>query len=137
MLEQSDSDSFFVTVHGSNIGLVLKIVQVLKEKKPNCIIALGGTAVDLSARDIIENFPYVDIAIKGEAEPALPLLIPALLSDRDFSKVPSAVYRKNGTVKENSKVYIEDGNAIPSPDYSLVNLEEYLEHNTKSEEHTY
>ncbi len=132
LLKQSDADSFFITAHGTNIGTILKIVQALKKRKPLCFIALGGTAVTLSARDIIENFPYVDLAINGEAEPVLPLLIPALLSNGDLSQVPSSVYRKNGVLKENPKVYIKDGYAIPSPDYSLVNLEEYLEHNKKN-----
>ncbi len=131
LLKQPTVDSFFITVHGFNISIVLKIAKVLKEMKPECFIAIGGNAVTISARDIIENFPYVDIAIKGEAEPTLPLLIPTLLSDKDFSKVPSVVYRVNNTVRESSMAYIEDGDAISSPDYTLVYLGKYLEHNKK------
>ena len=121
-------DVLLFTVHGLNHIVILKLVERIKAKRP-CFIVVGGVGPTLNANEALKRCVNIDVVVKGEGEPVLKHLIPAVLNHGNFFEVPSIVYRKNGQVFENPRVYLDKDKPIPSPDYSLVRIEDYIIHN--------
>lgn len=131
MILEKKPDILLFTVHGLNHIIVLKMSEGIKKERPSCLIVVGGVGPTLKAAEALERCPNIDIIVKGEGEPVLKHLIPAALSNRDFSLVPSIVYRKDGKVIGNPRIFLPEDEPIPSPDYSLIRIEDYTEHNKK------
>ncbi len=129
LLLEKKPDILLFTVHGLNHIVVLKLSERIKRERPSCLIFAGGVAPTLMADEAIKNCLNIDGIVKGEGEPAVMRLIPAALTDRDFSKVPSFVYRRDGEVVETAGIPAGMDQPIPSPDYSLVRIEDYILHN--------
>ncbi len=124
-------DICLFTVHGFNLAIIIQIVKSVKAKRPDCIIVLGGVGATLQASDIMKHFFQIDVIVKGDGEIAIPNLIRSVFSDRDFTKVSSIVFRNEDGIVENARLYITSGDDFLSPDYTLVKIEEYVEHNKK------
>ena len=122
-------DILLFTVHGINHIVVLKLSERIKNERPSCVIVVGGVGPTLKANEALKRCANIDVIVKGEGEPVLKHLIPAALNHRNFSNVPSVVYRKDGQVLENPRRYLDKDEPIPSPDYSLVRIEDYIIHN--------
>jgi radical SAM superfamily enzyme YgiQ (UPF0313 family) len=129
LILKKEPDILLFTVHGLNHIVVLKLSERIKNERPSCLIVVGGVGPTLQANEALERCPNIDVIVKGEGEPVLKHLIPAALNHRDFSDVPSVVYRKDGQVIENPRRYLAKDEPIPSPDYSLVRLDDYVTHN--------
>ena len=112
--------------------MALKLSQRIKRERPSCVIVVGGVGPTLSAHEALGRCKNIDIIVKGEGETVLKHLLPAVFGHRNFSDVPSIVYREGGRVLENPRRYLDEGESIPSPDYSLVRMEDYLAHNKKN-----
>ena len=122
-------DILLFTVHGLNHIVVLKLAERIKNERPSSVIVVGGVGPTLQAREALERCANIDVIVKGEGETVLEHLIPAILNHTDFSHVPSVVYRQNGQVIENQRLHLSRDERIPSPDYSLVCIEDYILHN--------
>jgi len=127
-LLEKNPDILLFTVHGLNHIAVLNLSKRIKNKH-SCFIAVGGVGPTLKAKDALARCPDIDIIVKGEGEPVIRHLIPAVLGTGDFSGVPSIVYRKNGAVAENPAASPDAGEPILPPDYSLIHIEDYIAHN--------
>jgi len=117
------------TVHCLNHIVVLKLAARIKKELPDCVIVVGGVGPTLTAGESLERCGDIDVIVKGEGEPVLKHLIPAALGDRDYSRVPSIAYRQDGRVLENPRCFMGMDEPIPSPDYTLVQPEDYIAHN--------
>jgi radical SAM superfamily enzyme YgiQ (UPF0313 family) len=130
LIAEQRPDMGWFTVHGANVPLVLELLELLRHELPGCVTVLGGVAATLQAREIIERFPQVDVIIRGAGEPAVAGLVDAgLRGDRDYSAVPSAVFRRGDAIIENER--LDDDLPFRFPDYDLVDLDQYVEHNKR------
>jgi radical SAM superfamily enzyme YgiQ (UPF0313 family) len=129
LLLEKKPDIFMFTVHGLNHIIVLKLSEIIKNNRPSTIIIAGGVGPTLKAREALERCPSIDIIVKGEGEPILKYLIPAIFNQERLSDIPSIVYREGGQVLENKRRFLSQEEPIPFPDYSLICIEDYLQHN--------
>lgn len=130
LILEKKPDIIFFTVHGLNHLVVLKLSKRIKKQRP-CFIVVGGVGPTLKAKEALARCPEIDVIVRGEGEPVVKHLIPAVFENGDFTKVPSIVYRQNGRVIENPRAYLGANEPIPSPDYSLVQISDYIAHNKK------
>lgn len=88
----------------------IEAARQLKEGCPDVFIVLGGYTASYFAKDILENYPFIDAVIRGEGEKPLSVLVNNVLtSDLDLSTVPNLVWRtKEGFIEENSITFIAD-----------------------------
>jgi len=56
------------TVYNSNVMQSLLIAKALKLKNPKLIIVFGGPTPTVQAEDILRDYKYVDICVRGEGE---------------------------------------------------------------------
>jgi radical SAM superfamily enzyme YgiQ (UPF0313 family) len=129
LILERNPDILLFTVHGINHIVVLKLSEIIKNERPSSVIIVGGVGPTLKAKEALQRCPNVDIIVKGEGEPVLKLLIPAILNHGKLSDIPSIVYRDDGQVLENPRLYLSKEEPIPFPDYSLVCIEDYIIHN--------
>lgn len=132
LILEKQPDVLLFTVHGINHIIVLKLARIIKRELPMCLIVAGGVGPTLMAGEAIKRCADIDIIVKGEGETVLKHLIPQALNGRNFSSVPSIVYRQDGKVMDNPRVYLREDEPLPSPDYSIIDTDEYLRNNRKN-----
>jgi magnesium-protoporphyrin IX monomethyl ester (oxidative) cyclase len=98
----------------------LVLSKLLKMKKPDLHIVLGGTSMDgIMGEVAIRAFPWIDTVVRGDGETVLPTLIRELLANAPVSPQPGLCVRQGETVT----IHAESprGKAIlmdnPVPDY--------------------
>ncbi len=114
-----------------NMAAVLETMKVVREALPDAIIVAGGPHPTVAEpRYLYEEMPLLDLAFRGEAESALPVLLERLRSvdfDRtripelhdDFAAIDGLVWRQDGEVRANDTVY-EDIHAVGMPAWDLI-----------------
>lgn len=83
-------------------------------------IIIGGIHATLKPQSTLK-MDGVDMVIMGEGEFVLADVLNALEGDSDFTSISGLLYKTNdGTIVQNPpRVWIEDINALPFPDYDL------------------
>jgi hypothetical protein len=87
----------------------LDVARVCKRQFPQIPIVVGGMTASLFAREILENFAWVDYIIRGDAEEPLRKLAGLLCAGtaqlRDLEAIPNLTYRWGDEVIENPLAY--------------------------------
>lgn len=108
----------------------LLAAQRLKKDNPETIVVLGGVGPTGVARQIIENFDWIDYVCYGEGEASMVELITRLKSKRPpwtgkGESVPGFFFRRQNRVVYSPRPRITDLNSLPLPAYHLVKTEDY------------
>ncbi|MBI5893531.1 MAG: B12-binding domain-containing radical SAM protein [Deltaproteobacteria bacterium] len=99
----------------------LKIAEICKKVKPDCVIALGGPHVSYRDKVCFEDSEYVDIVIRGEGEWTVLDVIKTILQKKEFDNVSGITFKhSSGKVIKNQQRPLGDIKEIPMPDYSLL-----------------
>ena len=80
-----------------NIEKTLELAEIIKEKT-NCTIILGGPEVSYRAKNILENYSFIDFVLSGEGEKSFPQFIDAFLNNGDFNNVSGLSFRDDGNI---------------------------------------
>lgn len=78
-----------------------KLIERIKNTK-DCKVVLGGVGFSTMPQEIMK-FTGADFGVVGYGEEALPKLVRALRDGGDFAKIDNLAYRKNGTIKINTR----------------------------------
>lgn len=104
-----------------NIEFVHRVAADLKEILPGVRIVLGGPEVSYDAKDVVEQWPFVDVILCGEGEHSLPLVLERMAAGEDLHGIPGAVWSENGqAVGDDTCAIVEDWASIPPVDFSGV-----------------
>ena len=95
-----------------NIEKTLEIAKLIKEKT-DCAIILGGPEVSYRAKNILENYQFVDFVLSGEGEKSFPQFLDIYNSNGDYKDVCGLSYRESGSVISIPEA--ECKNTPPSP----------------------
>ncbi len=98
-----------------------KIADLLKARRPDLPVIIGGPHVTAVPEDTMRRFPQFDLGMVGEAEDTLLPALDALEGGRPLSEVGGALYRANGIVQKNPRAKpIVDMDRIPLPAWDLL-----------------
>lgn len=109
-------------------------MAMAKEAKPSCITIMGGVYPTVLGEEVIhdKNIDYIFI---GHAEERVNEFLSLALNNENtaLKTLPGIGYRnERGEVIINPvSSYISDVKTMVQPDYSLIDLSPYLQHNTK------
>lgn len=95
-----------------NIEKTLELSEILKNKT-GCTIILGGPEVSYRAKNILENYQFVDFVLSGEGEKSFPQFLDIYNSNGDYKDVWGLFYRESGSVISIPEA--ECKNTPPSP----------------------
>lgn len=110
LLRRGDFDAIGVSVMGATLPAALAITRRLRELAPEVRLLLGGPGLTGADRLVLERFPWIDAAVRGEGERTLPELLARLAAGRDLEGVAGVTWRDaGGTVRrEADRPLIED-----------------------------
>jgi len=107
---------------GSTTGFhrkYLELVRPLREKLDTPVI-IGGSHPTFFPEVMDEN-PWLDYAMRGEADTAFPLFLKAFEGEIQFSEAGNLIYRENGRIIQNGLLpLVEDLDSIPFPKRNLL-----------------
>jgi radical SAM superfamily enzyme YgiQ (UPF0313 family) len=83
-----------ITAFSMHVRAGLKVMQRIKELKPDCLTIAGGHHATIFPEDFF--MPQVDLVVKGEGVHPLNAIVRALEEGRDFSGI-KGVWRREGT----------------------------------------
>lgn len=75
----------------------LALARRLKARHPHLKILVGGSGAQVhaaSAPELLRLYPFIDVALLGEAEPTLAALVRAMLDGTDLAAIPGTVFRR-------------------------------------------
>ena len=84
-----------------NIEPISRICEDIKQINKNVKILLGGPEVSYESYNFMLNNDFVDYIIVDEGELIFRQFIKSYLDDKDFSKIPSFLYRDKNEIIEN------------------------------------
>ena len=85
---------------------VIETARIIKEKCPNVFITLGGYSASFFAKEILENFSFIDSVMKGEGELSIVKLADALYKNKSLEDIPNLYWRKNSKIILNKNIYV-------------------------------
>jgi radical SAM superfamily enzyme YgiQ (UPF0313 family) len=105
----------------------LRVCDAVKEIDKDLPILFGGIHPIMYPLQTIRD-PSIDYVVYGEGEYAILHLMKYLEGKiKDISKIKGLVYKKNGKPVMNPMQPGIDPNELPLPDYTLLDIEKYIE----------
>jgi radical SAM superfamily enzyme YgiQ (UPF0313 family) len=105
----------------SGYPVTLRLARLVKARRPEAAILLGGPQASVVAEATLAAFPFVDFILRGEAEHSLPVFLDQLSGARRFDAVPGLVYRSPFGIQRNAdSAPIMDLDFLPRPAYHLT-----------------
>lgn len=126
-IRQFDPDVIGITATTSAIYDALRVARLAKENNPNCTTVLGGAHVTFMSKETLEEYPYVDVVVRGEGERTFVELLEK--KKCDWKDVKGISFRLNSKIIENGdRGFIDDLDDLPFPAYHLMSIDKYITH---------
>ncbi|MCL4732074.1 MAG: B12-binding domain-containing radical SAM protein, partial [Planctomycetes bacterium] len=127
----SRSRVFGISSICSNFPMALWMAREIKECRPDSLVILGGPQPSSVPKETLERFEYVDMIVVGEGEKTLEDIVLADFDPDRLLDTPGVALRVGESVRINSKrALVPNMDDFPFPDYSLVNLQDYIDFQT-------
>lgn len=121
IINKYHSDVYAFSTIVTNEIPALQIAKYIKEREPECKICFGNQWASLNDVDIIRNFDFVDVIIRGEGEIVTKQLIDSWSTGMSIENIPGITYRCNGEVRKNAdQALLQNLDEIPKYDYDLL-----------------
>ena len=109
-----------------NAYTVVRALEAAKKVAPDALTVTGGQHFTALAEPSIEQYPELDIVVRGEGERTLVELVGALESGRGFAEIKGLTFRHGEEIVSTpTRPLIQDLNTLPMPGYHFV--QEYLD----------
>ncbi len=87
---------------------VVELARRIRASLPDLPVVLGGYTASAFATEILEDYPWIDVVVRGDGEVALAALVDALLDGGPLDRVPNLVYRGPDGVRESAARQVND-----------------------------
>ncbi|MFT5430226.1 MAG: radical SAM superfamily enzyme YgiQ (UPF0313 family) [Myxococcota bacterium] len=82
----------------------IEVARALKAAHPEAFVFLGGLTAGYFAKQIVEQFPFIDAVVAGHAEGSAVRLVETLREGGDLGRIPGMIHRDaDGNVVDNGK----------------------------------
>jgi len=126
---KKSSDVIAIGCSISALPQILFYLRSVKNEFENKTIILGGPGPTSRHREIISNFPFIDIIVQGEAEETSVSVLKNILDGSDWDNlknIPGVTFIKNGHVHiSNTAPYIKDLDSLPFLNYDFIDTNNY------------
>ena len=128
-LEAYNPDLVGITNNFTNLtNDVLDLSKTVKQTCPNCCLILGGAHATIDHKNLIK-LDEIDAVVRSEGEVTFKEVVFTLYNKTGFENVAGLTWKMQGQIHVNSnRPLIEDINALPIPDRSLIPYKKYLAH---------
>ncbi|MBF0227707.1 MAG: radical SAM protein [Desulfobacterales bacterium] len=102
-----------------NEQISLKVAERVKFSYPNCLIIFGGPQVPHHPHNYFRQYPFIDVAVRGEGESAFADILIRFIETTNFSNIPSIAWRHPDSgicvLNNEERTLILDIDRYPSP----------------------
>lgn len=105
-----------------------QLLNRVKTVRRDVMIVLGGFHATLFDKVLLQEINEVDVVVRGEAEVSFRILCESLLGGHGIASISGISYRSNGEVVSGEPQRIEDLDALPFPDRSILEYDGYGTH---------
>ncbi len=103
-----------------------KLLQRIRQAYPGLPLVAGGYYPNHARKRMLEDCAELDFVVSGEGEPIAVELCQAMAGQMPFEDIKGLSWRKDGAIVQNPlRPVIEDLDAIPFPDYDLIEMDDY------------
>lgn len=102
------------------INFVLELIALIKQIQSNCTIVLGGSHVSFLDKEILKNYPSVDIIVRGEGEWTAYELFNKILKNQSFNGIYGISYKQNNEILCMEQRTLGDMNDLPPINFNKL-----------------
>ena len=114
-------DIIGITSVTSSIYKAAKLARMIKRKKPEIKIVVGGPHITAVPEETMSRFPEIDIAVIGEGEDTFNDLICNIENNSPLKDLPGILFRENDRlVKTDARALIKNLDDLPFPAWDLI-----------------
>ncbi len=111
-----------------SIDLDLETAKALKKKNSNLKIALVGPHPTVFDKEILNQYPDIDLILRGEYDYTVRDVAQALENDQNFKEIKGITYRDGRNIIRNEdREYIKDLDELPFPARHFLPVNKYFE----------
>ena len=126
-LEEWQPDLLVLSVTTPTLELDMRACRLAKEVDRKVLTVAKGAHFTAFHREVLEDHPGLDVAIRGEYEYAVQEIAKGL----PLGEIAGLTWRQNGQVRVNpARPFIEDLDAIPFPARHLLRNQDYIRPDT-------
>ncbi|MEM3958099.1 MAG: radical SAM protein [Thermoproteota archaeon] len=104
-----------------NTYVVARTLETVKKINPDILTVTGGQHFTATAQESLEEYPVIDVIVRGEGEQTLAELVKSRIEGTGFSSIRGISFRNGGEIKHNPpRPLIENLDALPYPGYHFV-----------------
>lgn len=104
-----------------NAYVVARTLEIAKKVNPNILTVTGGQHFTATAQESLEQYPEIDVIVRGEGEETLVELVKSSGKPSALKQVKGISFRHNGKIIHNpSRELIDNLDRLPYPGYHLV-----------------
>jgi anaerobic magnesium-protoporphyrin IX monomethyl ester cyclase len=121
-IEASDPDVVAASSLATcNTYVVARTLETAKKTNPKILTVTGGQHFSATAQNSLEEYPEIDVIVRGEGEQTLAELVKNASKKSAFTGINGISFRHRGKIVHNpSRPLIEDLESLPYPGYHLV-----------------
>ncbi len=110
-----------ITMNTFQAKAAIDLAKAIKKRRQDIKIIVGGPHPSALKKNILIDYPWIDIVCKGESEETIVELAQAIADSKALSKIEGISYRTGDNIYENAdRKLIRDINQIPFPAYALA-----------------
>jgi len=100
----------------------LKLARIVKETDKSILVVMGGMHVTHMYRQLLENYPFIDVCVRGEGEKTLLEIV----QGKNLFNVNGVAFKDNGEIiVTKRREYIKNLDELPFPAWHLLNFNKY------------
>lgn len=98
-----------------------RLLNLIKRKFPSTFVFVGGYAVTLDVKEVLQKHPRINCAFIGEGEETLVEFFENIINNRDWRTTSGIAYLEDTNVVINSKKSESNLDELPFPEHKLYN----------------
>jgi len=104
-----------------NVYVAARTFETAKKLKPEVLTVAGGQHFTATAHESLEQYPEIDVVVRGEGEETLLELVKAVEDKASFSGIEGVSFRNENRILHNSpRSLIRNLDSLPFPGYHFV-----------------
>ena len=107
-----------------NIEYIIKLCNDIKIADKNVKILLGGPEVSYESFEFMSKYDFADFIIRDEGEVIFRKFVKSFISNKNFSNIPSFLYRRDEKIIENTYGPPTENLALIKGAYDIFNEED-------------
>lgn len=121
-LEASSPDAVATSSFATcNVYIAARTVELAKKLNPDVLTIVGGQHFTSTAQESLQQFPEIDVIVRGEGEDTLTDLVKAKQNGTGFSQISGISFRHQNTIQHNPpRPFIDNLDNLPFPGYHFV-----------------